>query len=164
MCLCLTSNGMNVNKVLLVGNLTRDPEMRSLPSGQPVVNFGIATNRVWKDKDGQKQQQAEFHNVVAFGKTAELVHQYMKKGSSMFVEGRLQTRTWDAQDGSKKSRTEVVAENIQFGPRGQGGGTYAQTAQSSSPSPRSPQPVQQQEDIATVEYPEDDVNPEEIPF
>lgn len=152
---------MNVNKVLLVGNLTRDPEMRSLPSGQPVVNFGIATNRVWKDKEGQKQQQADFHNIVAFGKLAETVHQYMKKGSMMFVEGRLTTRNWEAPDGSKRSRTEVVAETIQFGPRsgsqsggypqGQGGG---ETRQSSPP----------QEDVATVEYPEDDVNPAEIPF
>ena len=154
---------MNVNKVLLVGNLTRDPEMRSLPSGQAVVNFGIATNRVWKDKEGQKQQQVEFHNVVAFGKIAELVHQYMKKGNSMYVEGRLQTRTWDAQDGSKRSKTEVVAENIQFGPRSGGqGGNYSQNSENGpARQTQSPPP---QEDVATVEYPEDDVNPEEIPF
>ena len=152
---------MNVNKVLLVGNLTRDPEMRSLPSGQPVINFGLATNRVWKDKEGQKQQQVEFHNIVAFGKTAELINQYMKKGNSLYVEGRLQTRTWDAQDGSKRSRTEVVAENIQFGPRQTGGGgNYAQG--SNPPAPQNQQPPQ--DTIATVEYPEDDVNPEEIPF
>ncbi len=151
---------MNVNKVLLVGNLTRDPEMRSLPSGQSVINFGLATNRTWKDKEGQKQQQTEFHNVVAFGKTAELIHQYMKKGNSMFVEGRLQTRTWDAQDGSKKSRTEVVVENMQFGPRGGQGGSY-QTMETSAPRQTQSPP---QEDIATVEYPEDDVNPNEIPF
>ena len=156
---------MNVNKVLLVGNLTRDPEMRSLPSGQAVVNFGIATNRVWKDKEGQKQQQAEFHNVVAFGKTGELVHQYMKKGNSMYVEGRLQTRTWDAQDGSKRSKTEVVAENIQFGPRSSGQGSgYSSNQGSNTPSQRQSSQSPPQEDVATVEYPEDDVNPEEIPF
>ena len=108
---------MNVNKVLLIGNLTRDPEMRSLPSGQPVANFGIATNRVWRDKEGQKQQQADFHNIVAFGKLAETVNQYMKKGNMMYVEGRLTTRSWDAPDGTKKSRTEIIAETIQFGPR-----------------------------------------------
>ena len=155
---------MNVNKVLLVGNLTRDPEMRSLPSGQQVVNFGIATNRVWRDKEGQKQQQADFHNVVAFGRLAETVNQYMKKGNMMYVEGRLTTRNWEAQDGTKRSRTEVVAENIQFGPRSGQNSAYPQSSteptaggarQASSPS---------QEDIATVQYPEDDVNPEEIPF
>lgn len=156
---------MNVNKVLLVGNLTRDPEMRALPSGQQVVNFGIATNRVWRDKEGQKQQQADFHNVVAFGRLAETVSQYMKKGNMMYVEGRLTTRNWEAQDGTKRSRTEVVAENIQFGPRSGQSGNYPQNSQSPAEggarqTPSSPS----QEDIATVEYPEDDVNPEEIPF
>lgn len=154
---------MNVNKVILVGNLTRDPEMRSLPSGQPVINFGIATNRVWRDKEGQKQQQADFHNIVAFGKLAETVHQYMKKGNMMYVEGRLTTRIWDAQDGTKRSRTEVIAENVQFGPRSmaQGSGSFSHGpsgAASASPPPSSA------EDVGTVEYPEDDVNPAEIPF
>ncbi|OGZ44599.1 MAG: hypothetical protein A3J55_01800 [Candidatus Ryanbacteria bacterium RIFCSPHIGHO2_02_FULL_45_17b] len=155
---------MNVNKVLLIGNLTRDPEMRSLPSGQPVANFGIATNRVWRDKEGQKQQQADFHNVVAFGKLAETVNQYMKKGNMIYVEGRLTTRNWDAQDGTKKSRTEIIAETVQFGPRPGGGqsGNYSQGSGSSAP--RQTQQPQQQEDLATVEYPEDDVNPNEIPF
>jgi single-strand DNA-binding protein len=152
---------MNVNKVLLVGNLTRDPEMRALPSGQPVVNFGIATNRVWRDKEGQKQQQADFHNIVAFGRLAETVNQYMKKGNMMYVEGRLTTRTWDAQDGSKRSRTEIIAENIQFGPRGAGaaGGGYNSAPQQQGGTQKPPQ-----EDVATVEYPDDEVNPEEIPF
>jgi len=155
---------MNVNKVLLIGNLTRDPEMRSLPSGQPVANFGIATNRVWRDKEGQKQQQADFHNIVAFGKLAETVNQYMKKGNMMYVEGRLTTRSWDAPDGTKKSRTEIIAETIQFGPRlgGAQSGNYSQTTGTSVP--RQTQQPQQQDDIATVEYPEDDVNPNEIPF
>lgn len=155
---------MNVNKVLLIGNLTRDPEMRSLPSGQAVVNFGVATNRVWRDKEGQKQQQADFHNVVAFGKLAETVNQYMKKGNMMYVEGRLTTRNWDAQDGTKKSRTEIVAETIQFGPRlGAGqGGSYGQSG--SNTSSNQAMHSSPQEDIATVEYPEDDVNPNEIPF
>lgn len=152
---------MNVNKVLLVGNLTRDPEMRSLPSGQPVVNFGVATNRVWKDKEGQKQQQADFHNVVAFGKLAETINQYMKKGNMMFVEGRLTTRNWEAQDGTKRSRTEIIAENIQFGPRSAPGGAFSQGSGGGAETRQSPPP---QEDIATVEYPEDDVNPAEIPF
>lgn len=156
---------MNVNKVLLIGNLTRDPEMRSLPSGQPVANFGIATNRVWRDKEGQKQQQADFHNVVAFGKLAETVSQYMKKGNMIYVEGRLTTRNWDAQDGTKKSRTEIIAETVQFGPRQAGGGQGGNYPQGSGTNaPQQTQQPQQQEDLATVEYPEDDVNPNEIPF
>ncbi len=148
---------MNLNKALLIGNLTRDPELKTLPSGKPVVNFGLATNRTWTDQSGQKQQQAEFHNLVAFGKPAELIHQYMKKGGSLYVEGRLQTRSWDGQDGQKKSRTEIIVENFQFGPRATGsslGGTTGAASARKAP----------QEDVATVEYPEDDVNPEEIPF
>jgi single-strand DNA-binding protein len=152
---------MNVNKVLLIGNLTRDPEIKTLPSGQPVINFGLATNRMWTDKGGQRQQQAEFHNLVAFGKPAELIHQYMKKGASLFIEGRLQTRSWDAQDGAKRTRTEVIVENFQFGPRGvMGGASTGNTAAQSSPASQS----QQDDNIATVEYPDDEVNPEEIPF
>lgn len=152
---------MNLNKAFLIGNLTRDPELKTLPSGRSVVNFGLATNRTWTDQSGQRQQQAEFHNLVAFGKQAELVNQYMKKGGSLFVEGRLQTRTWDGPDGNKRSRTEIIVENFQFGPRSSGN-TASYTGGSTS-SQQAKQPPQQ-EDIATVEYPEDEVNPEEIPF
>ncbi|OGZ53977.1 MAG: hypothetical protein A3H64_03840 [Candidatus Ryanbacteria bacterium RIFCSPLOWO2_02_FULL_45_11c] len=155
---------MNVNKVMLIGNLTRDPEVRSMPSGQPVANFGIATNRVWRDKEGQKQQQADFHNVVAFGKLAETISQYMKKGNMIYVEGRLTTRNWDAPDGAKKSRTEIIAETVQFGPRPGGGqgGSYSQESGAGNTPRQTQQPPH--EDVATVEYPEDDVNPNEIPF
>lgn len=110
---------MYLNKVMIYGNLTRDPELKSLPSGSSVANFGIATNRTWKDKDGSKKEQTEFHNIVAFGKTGELVAQYLKKGSAAYVEGRLQTRIWD-KDGAKQYRTEIVAEAVQFGPRKEG--------------------------------------------
>ena len=106
---------MFLNKVLLYGNLTRDPELKSLPSGQAVSSFSMATNRKWKNKDGSSQEKAEFHNIVAFGKTAELICQYMTKGSGLFVEGRLQTRSWD-KDGTKHYMTEIVVENMQFGP------------------------------------------------
>lgn len=108
---------MNVNKAIICGNLTRDPEERTLPSGQPVSSFAVATNRVWTDADGQKQEQAEFHNVVAFGKLAEICNQYLSKGRLVYVEGRLQTRTWEGQDGVKRNRTEIVAETMQMGPR-----------------------------------------------
>lgn len=114
---------MNLNKVFLIGNLTRDPELKTLPSGTAVVSFGVATNRVWKDQKGEKKEDTQFHNVVAFGRQAEVINQYLKKGSMIFVEGRIQTQSWDAPDGSKRYKTEVVAETFQFGPKtGSAGG------------------------------------------
>jgi len=109
---------MNLNKVFIIGNLTRDPELKVIPSGAPVTNIGVATNRIWKNQSGEKQTDVQFHNVVVFGKQAEVVNQYLSKGSMVMIEGRLQTRTWDAQDGTKRSRTEIVAERVQFGPKG----------------------------------------------
>jgi len=111
---------MNFNKVIILGNLTRDPEVKALPSGQNVVNFSIATNRIYTDKSGQKQQTAEFHNIVAFGKLADICGRFLSKGKMVLVEGRLQTRSWQAQDGSKRYRTEIIMENMQLGPRGVG--------------------------------------------
>ncbi|MCD6528338.1 single-stranded DNA-binding protein [bacterium] len=108
---------MNLNKVIIVGNLTRDPEIRTLPSGQTVVSFGVATNRIWTDQNGNKQESTEFHNVVTFGKLAEICSRYLTKGRLVLIEGRIQTRTWISQDGTKKSRTEIIAENMQMGPR-----------------------------------------------
>jgi len=106
---------MNLNKVLLIGNLTKDPETKALPSGMSVVSFGLATNRNYKDKDGNKKEEVEFHNIVAFGKQADTLAQYCKKGSSLYIEGRIQTRSWDGADGKKAYKTEVVVENFQFG-------------------------------------------------
>src|SRR3989344_5230102 len=108
---------MNLNKVLIIGNLTRDPELKTLPSGTAVASFGVATNRVWKDQNGAKKEDVQFHNIVAFGRQGEVVNQYSKKGSMIFIEGRLQTRDWEGQDGKKNYRTEIVAERIQLGPR-----------------------------------------------
>ncbi len=113
---------MNFNKAIILGNLTRDPETRTLPSGQPVTNFSVATNRVYTDKSGAKQQSVEFHNIVAFGKLADICSRYLNKGKMVLVEGRIQTRSWQAQDGSKRYRTEIVMENMQLGPRGATGG------------------------------------------
>lgn len=143
---------MNLNKVFLLGNLTRDPELRQLPSGQSVVSFGLATNRFWKDTQGQRQQKAEFHNIVLFGRLAEVAHQYLRKGSLAFIEGRIQTRSWDDKEGNKRYRTEVVAESLQLGPR------------TASVANSKPLGSETNEDIQTVEYPEDDIKPEEIPF
>lgn len=111
---------MNLNKVILIGRLTRDPEMRSLPSGQPVASFGLATNRVFAGKDGQKQEQVEFHNIVLFGRLAEIAAQYLKKGALTMIEGRIRTRNWQDSQGSQRSRTEIVAERMQLGPRAAG--------------------------------------------
>lgn len=109
---------MNLNKVFLIGNLTRDPESRTLPSGQSVSNFGLATNRMWTDSQTkEKKKQVEFHNIVAFGKLADICNQYLNKGKLVHIEGRLQTRSWEDQEGNKRSRTEIIAENMQMGPR-----------------------------------------------
>lgn len=108
---------MNFNKAIVVGNLTRDPESRSTPSGNSVSNFSIATNRTWVDQSGQKQTKAEFHNIVAWGKLADICSQYLKKGSLVLIEGRIETRSWEAPDGAKKYRTEIIAEGMQMGPR-----------------------------------------------
>lgn len=103
---------MDLNKVMLIGRLTADPESRTTPQGATVANFSIATNRVWKDQQGTQQDRTEFHNIVAWRKLAEICAQYLKKGKQIYIEGHLQTRTWDGQDGKKNYRTEVVADNM----------------------------------------------------
>lgn len=123
-----------VNKVILVGNLGKDPEVRSMPSGQPVATFSMATSRRWKDKNGQRQEQTEWHTVVCFGKQAEIAGQYLTKGKQVFVEGRIQTRSWDdRQTGEKKYRTEIVCENFQM--LGQRGGDFEHAAAPSAGAP-----------------------------
>lgn len=151
---------MYLNKAIVIGNLTRDPEIRSLPSGIKVCSFSLATNRVWKDKNGARQESVDYHNVVVFGRQAETVAQYMKKGSSMLVEGRMQTRSWeDKNSGEKKYRTEIVADRAQFGPKSAGTSASVQSAESNGKSNgKTP------EEIDTIEYPEENINPEDIPF
>lgn len=109
---------MNLNKVFVAGRLTADPELRTTTSGDQVVSFSIASNRYWRDKNGQKQESTEFHNIVVWGRQAEVVNQFSKKGSIILIEGRLQTRSWEGKDGQNRKTTEIVAENIQLGPRG----------------------------------------------
>jgi single-strand DNA-binding protein len=108
---------MNFNKVIIIGRLTRDPETKSLASGQSVVNFGVATSRFFTDKSEQKQQQTEFHNIVLFGRLAEIASQYLNKGSLVLIEGRLQTRAWEDSTGNKRTRTEIIGQSLQLGPR-----------------------------------------------
>jgi single-strand DNA-binding protein len=152
---------MYINKVFLYGNLTRDPELRALPSGMNVVNFSVATNRTYKDRDGKKQEQTDFHNVVVFGRQADTVNQYMKKGSAVFVEGRMQTRSWE-KDGEKKYRTEVVADRVQFGPKG--GGSARSTGGGAGGDDQTPPDDMTSSGGAGIEYPKDDINPDDIPF
>ncbi len=136
----------NYNRVLLMGNLTRDPELKYLPSNTAVCEFGVATNRRYKDRDGNVKEEVTFVEVAAFARTAEVIQQYMTKGKPIFIEGRLRFDQWTAQDGSKRSRLTVVAENFQFvGGRGEGGGAPAgggggYNQPRAQPAPRAAQP------------------------
>lgn len=155
---------MNFNKAIVLGNLTRDPESRTLPSGQPVVNFSIATNRFYSDKSGNKQQAVEFHNIVAFGKLADICSKYLNKGKMILVEGRIQTRSWQAQDGSKKYRTEIIMENMQLGPKGAAGtGTPTQSAPSSQ-NMTEEIPIIDADDSPAFDGGQESVNIDDIPF
>jgi single-strand DNA-binding protein len=140
---------MNLNKAIVLGRLTADPESRSLPSGQSVANFSLATNRVWSDKDGNRQEATEFHNIVLFGKIADVANQYLAKGQLCLIVGRIQTRSWEGKDGQKRYQTEIIGRELQLGPKSAG--------TSSPSSPRSkPQQKKQEE--------ENEVDVEDIPF
>lgn len=145
---------MNLNKAMILGNLTRDPESRTTPSGQTVTTFGVATNRFYTDQNKQKQQKVEFHNIVAWGRLGDICAQYLKKGQLVFVEGRIETRSWDAQDGTKKFRTEIIADSMQMGPKlGQGGGS----AERSEKAPQA-----REEEIPSFQ--EEEIEVKDIPF
>ena len=148
---------MNLNKAILIGRLTRDPESKALPSGQSVVSFGLATDRIFYDKAGQKQQKTEFHNIVIFGKLAEIASQYLTKGSLVYLEGRIQTRTWKDASGAQRTRTEIVAERMQMGPRN--------AKKEYSPAQAQSQEEQQPtaEEIHIIEE-DKEINISEIPF
>jgi single-strand DNA-binding protein len=143
---------MDLNRVMIIGRLTRDPELRSLPSGRSVASFSVATNRQWTDQGGQKQKQVEYHNIVAWARLAETASQYLKKGSQVYVEGHLQTRDWTAGDGTKKNRTEIICDNfIMLGSRPAGfepGPAPTSSSQSSGPA----------------EVIEEEIKVEDIPF
>lgn len=144
----------SLNKVLLIGNLTRDPETRSTPNGQSVANFGLATNRVWQDRQtGEKKEAVEFHNLVAWGKLADMCNQYLHKGSRVYVEGRLQTRSWDDPSGVKKYRTEIILDSMIMLDRASADG-------SSAPAPAPAKPAATNE----TPPPEEEISVEDIPF
>lgn len=157
---------MDVNKVIIVGRLTRDPEIRTTPQGVSVTNFGVATNFVYKNQDGQKIEQVEFHNVVAWRKLAEIVAQYMKKGRRVMVEGRLQTKNWEANDGTKRQKTEIVADNVIFldGRAGDDDGGASAPAQNDAP-PIPDEQSQNTDSKPSNKSPKDDeISVEDIPF
>ena len=149
---------MDLNKVMIIGNVVRDPEIRTTPSGQTVASFAVATNLVWKDKSGQRQQKAEFHNIVAWRRLAEIVGQYVKKGGKIYLEGRLETRSWDDQNSIKRYRTEIIADNMILLDKASGGGGQSFTAKSDEPvADEASQP-------APTEAGEPEISIDDIPF
>ena len=146
----------SLNKVQLIGNLTANPEVKETPNGQKVANFSIATNRTWKDASGMKQEQVEFHNIVAWAFIADLAEKYMTKGKQVYIEGRLQTRSWDDPTGVKKYKTEIVAENVVL----LGGGSGADA----SFSQETPEEISPAKTRKATPKAEEEINIEDIPF
>lgn len=141
---------MNLNKAQVYGRLTRDPELKAMPSGANVVSISLATNYRYKDRDGKQQEEADFHNVVFFGKTADVVAKYVSKGDTFYVEGRLKTRSWDDRDSGKKVyRTEIIGSKFEFGDGNKKRESTAAPATAQAGAP---------------EYPEEEINPDDIPF
>jgi single-strand DNA-binding protein len=156
---------MNLNKAMIIGNLTRDPEVKTIPSGATVATFAVATNFIWNDAQGQKQERVEFHNIVAWRRLGEICGQYLHKGSKVFIEGRLQTRDWTGQDGVKRYRTEIVAENMIMLDRA-GGAGGASKFNEQPPMPSSEPVINSNEPVAGREegYSEEEIRVENIPF
>ncbi len=153
---------MNLNKVFIIGRVTADPQLRNTAGGQAVTSFGVATNRVWTDKAGAKQESAEFHNVVVWGRQAEVATQYLVKGSEVMIEGRLQTRSWTDKNGQLRKTTEIISERLQLGARPMG---YAKGGGAKQPQPPAEEIVTPAEEIPTVNLDEPaDVKPEDLPF
>lgn len=159
---------MNLNKVQLIGRLTRDPELRTTPSGQTVTSISIATNRTWNDKAGQKQEKSEFHNIVIWGRLAEIAGQYLTKGQEAYFEGRLETRTYTGKDGVERRTTEIIAENMQMGSRAQGSSAPRAAAPMGMGAATASRPAQPAvaEEIPTINLDEeqDEVRLEDVPF
>lgn len=149
---------MNLNKVLLIGRLTADPQLRSTKSGQNVATFSIATNRVWTDKSGQKQEEVSYHNIVVWARQAEIVSKFLVKGQMVFVEGRLQTRSYDDKQGQKRYVTEIIAERVQFGPKA-GGARSESSAAASQPA----EVDAAKDEIPTINL-DEEISAEDLPF
>ncbi len=150
---------MDLNKVFILGRLTSDPQLRSIPSGTQVATFGVATNRVWNDKSGNRQEQVEYHNIVVWGRQAEVAGQFLKKGSVVLIEGRLQTRSWQDKQGQNRKTTEIISERLQLGPK-----PFGQKQQQQEESPQAGEEVRAAEEIPTIDVEEKEINPEDLPF
>ncbi|MBI3589005.1 MAG: single-stranded DNA-binding protein [Candidatus Liptonbacteria bacterium] len=161
---------MNLNKAFVAGRLTADPQLRTTPSGQSVLSFSLATNRNWTDKAGARQEAVEYHNIVAWGKQAEIGSQFLSKGSLVLVEGRLQTRSWQDKQGGQRKTTEIICERMQFGPRSSGGGSGFRS--STQPGFKSSESEPSSKDVSVEEIPvididseiKEDIKPEDLPF
>ncbi len=153
---------MNLNKVFILGRLTADPQLRSLPSGQHVATFSVATNRVWNNKSGARQEEVEYHNIVVWGRQAEIASQFLTKGGLVLIEGRLRTRTWQNKEGQNQRTTEIICERIQLGPRSatQSGGNFQ----------KDKQPINQgidqgaKEELPEINIDEEEIKAEDLPF
>ncbi len=161
---------MDLNKVIIVGRVTADPQLRSTPGGQSVTTIGVATNRAWTDKSGAKQEETEFHNVVLWGRQAEVAAQYLTKGATVLIEGRMRTRSWTDKNGQQRRTTEIMSERMQLGPRpmgggqgggfkGKGGGTEAGNADKDAVAPPAAA-----EEIPSINLDEEEIKTEDIPF
>lgn len=152
---------MNLNKVFLIGRLTVDPQLRNTAAGKAVATFGLATNRVWINPQGQRQEQVQFHNIVVWGRQAEVASQFLKKGSLVFIEGRLQTRTWQDSQGQNRRTTEIIAERFQLGPRSGsfGAGEFGKSSESPKEESQETQP-----ELPEINIDEENIKPEDIPF
>lgn len=153
------------NKVILMGNLTRDPEVRNTPNGQSVANFGLAVNRTWRGADGSNQESVSYIDCVAWGKTGEIIAQYMQKGRALLVSGRLEQRSWE-QDGQKRSKVEVVVEDFNFVGGGAGGdsGSSAPAASSSASSSKPAGAAKKKDDVVIEDVSDEPINLDDIPF
>lgn len=155
---------MNLNKIFILGRLTNDPDNRVLPSGQPVTNFSMATNRVWTNKEGEKQEDTQFHNVVVFGRLADIAARYLAKGRLVLIEGRIQNRSWEDTSGNRRYRTEIIAENLQLGPRAAGDtSTVEPSEERKTSSPASEKGKSKKDEIPVIEQ-DEEVDASDIPF
>ena len=161
---------MNLNKVFILGRLTADPELRNTPSGQSVASFSLATNRVWTDKSGARQEGTEFHNVVVWGRQAEIANQFLTKGSLTLIEGRLQTRSWQDKQGQNRKTTEIICERIQLGPK-PAGTSNPNPKFSSNKSTQAGNLDSKKEDnekenipVIDIDSEKDEIKPEDLPF
>lgn len=155
---------MDLNKVIIVGRVTADPQVRTTPGGQSVLTLGVATNRTWTDKNGAKQDETEFHNVVLWGRQAEIAGQYLTKGATVLIEGRLRTRSWTDKQGAQRRTTEIMSERMQLGPRPGGGGGGSRGGAKADAKSEEKEIVTPESELPSINLEEEEIKTEDIPF